>query len=124
MSKLPHLPLTPIVIGAALLAITYLGFSTARYILHDRDLRQQESQLRGDIVQLDRDQQELIAVRDYLKTDEYVEEMARRVLGLVRPGETLVIVSSDAPATAVPTVSPGRAPADWWKQLFVATPGP
>jgi hypothetical protein len=50
------------------------------------------------------------AVRDYLKSDEHIEDIARRILGLVRPGETLVVVSgaplrgesSTAAATAEP----------------------
>lgn len=104
--------------------MTYLGFSTAQYVLHDRDLRQQESQLHTDIAQLDRDHDQLVAVRDYLKSDEYVEEMARKVLGLVRPGETLVIVSSDTPATPTPSVSAQQTPEDWWKALFAGTPVP
>ena len=109
-------------IGAALLAITYLGFSTTRYVLHDRDLRHQESQLHADINQLDRDHAQLVAVRDYLKSDEYIDDIARRVLGLVRPGETLVIVSSDAPTTATPMPDAARTTTDWWKALFAAAP--
>jgi cell division protein FtsB len=124
VSRRPHLPLTPLVVGAALLLMTYLGFTTAQYVLHDRDLRQQESQLHTDIAQLDRDHDQLVAVRDYLKSDEYVEEIARKVLGLVRPGETLVIVSSDAVPTPKPTANPERTPTDWWKELFAPTPAP
>jgi len=63
-------------------------------------------------------------VRDYLKSDEYIEYNARRVLGLVRPGETLVIVSSNAPATdatATPFSPDGGA---WWKDLFEPAPTP
>lgn len=122
MSRLPHLPITPIVIVASLLLMTYLGFTIARNVLHDRDLGRQESQLHRDITQLDSDHDQLVAVRDYLKSDEYVEEIARKVLGLVRPGETLVIVSSDADPTPLPTPDPERTPEDWWKALFEATP--
>ncbi len=122
--RLPHLPLTPLVIGAAALAITYLGFTSTRYVVHEYNLREDQASLRRDIGQFDRDHAQLVAVRDYLKSDEYIEDVARRVLGLVRPGETLVVVSSSAPPTAVapPAVAtPGpRAPAsDWWKALFV-----
>ena len=133
VSRLQHLPFTPLIIGAAALLITYLGFTTTQYVLHDRDLRQQETQLHAEINQLDGDHENLVAVRDYLKSDEYIEDVARRVLGLVRPGETLVVVSSSAPPTAIapPAAStPGasRAPIDWWKALFVqpalATPTP
>ena len=104
MSRLTHLPLTPIVICAAVLAATYFGFSTWHYVTHNYRLAQEEEQLRRDIAELDQEHDQLVAVRDYLQSDEYVEDVARRILGLVRPGETLVIVSSSAPA--VPTSTP------------------
>ncbi len=121
MSRVPHLPFTPLVVGAAALAVTYLGFTTTRYVVHEYNLHQDEATLHRDIGQLNRDHAQLTAVRDYLKSDEYIEDVARRVLGLVRPGETLVVVSSSAPPTAVaaataPERTPGTA---WWKDLFV-----
>ena len=109
-------------IGAAALAITYLGFTTARYVVHEYNLRQDQATLHREIGQLNRDHEQLTAVRDYLKSDEYIQDVARRVLGLVRPGETLVVVSSSAPPTAVPSAAPAaaRTPgAEWWKDLFV-----
>lgn len=133
MSKLPHLPLTPLVIGAAALAITYLGFTTGRYVVHEFNLREDQAQLHREIHQLDRDHEQLVAVRDYLKSDEYIQDAARRVLGLVRPGETLVVVSSSAPPTSVapaPATTPSapsaaRTPAaEWWKDLFVQPASP
>ena len=59
-------------------------------------------------------------VRDYLRTDEYVEFMARRVFGLVKPGEVLVIV--DAPKSPAAQQGPDDAPlgATWWQRLFSA----
>ena len=61
---------------------------------------------------------------DFSSADEYVEYVARSTLGLVRPGETLVIVSSNAPAPlTAATPTPGAAapatPEPWWKVLFV-----
>jgi cell division protein FtsB len=112
------------VIGAAALAITYLGFTTTRYVVHEYNLRQEQASLHREIAQLDRDHEQLVAVRDYLKSDEYIEDVARRTLGLVRPGETLVVVSSSAPTPARPapaaTPGPVHTPAaEWWKDLFV-----
>jgi cell division protein FtsB len=121
VSRFSHLPLTPIVVCAAVLAATYFAFSTWHYITHNYRLSQEEAELRNDITRLDQEHGQLVAVRDYLKSDEYVEDVARRILGLVRPGETLVIVSSSAPsmATATPTAGSNAETEPWWKDLFV-----
>jgi cell division protein FtsB len=125
VSRRPHLSALPLVLGFAVLAFAYLGYTTSRYVIHNYQLHQQESQVRREIAQLNSDHEQLVAVRDYLKSDEYVQDVARRVLGLVNPGETLVIVSGTAPPPATPAVSQ-PAGAEWWKQLFgdAATPTP
>jgi cell division protein FtsB len=122
---LRHLPLTPILVCAALLATTYFGYSTWKYVTHNYHLSDEEAAIRREIAELDQEHAQLVAVRDYLRSDEYVEYVARNVLGLVRPGETLVIVSSSAPPAPSPTPVPrllqdGTEP--WWKDLFVAPP--
>jgi cell division protein FtsB len=127
--KLPRLSAAPAIAIAVLLAVGYLGFNTARYVVHNYQLHQEEDGVRAQIDQLDRDHEQLVAVRDYLKSDEYVEDVARRILGLVRPGETLVVVSGADPAPgAAATATPGAratAGAPWWKELFGdATPAP
>jgi cell division protein FtsB len=115
----------PIFTCAAVLAATYFGFYTWHYVTHNYRLVQEEDQLRRDIAELDQEHDQLVAVRDYLESDEYVEDVARRVLGLVRPGETLVIVSSSAPVAPTPTAlaEPNSGAEPWWKDLFVQ-PGP
>jgi cell division protein FtsB len=118
--------LTPLLVCAAVLMVTYVGFSAWRNVANNYRLRQDEAQLRQDLAELNQERAQLTAVRDYLKSDEYVEYVARNTLGLVRPGETLVIVSSSAP-TPAPTPVPGPgaawAPEPWWRELFV-DPGP
>ena len=72
-----------------------------------------------------REHAQLIAVKDYLDSDEYVEYVARNTLGLVRPGETLVVVTgTDAPAPTVTVVGEGTRTGSepWWWELFVAPP--
>lgn len=116
MTRLPHLPVTTIVIGCVVVALAYLGFTTGRYVINNYRLRGDEQQLRRELRDLDRDRVQLEAARDYLKSDEYIEYMARRVLGLVRPGETLVVVSGNPPGSEpTPQATPG---APWWKQFF------
>jgi cell division protein FtsB len=116
----------PLVVCVAVLAIGYLAYTTSRYVIHNYQLHQDEAQIRRDIAQLDSDHAQLVAVRDYLKSDEYVEDVARRILGLVRPGETLVVVSG-APLHGESSTAAGTTPgplgqhtpgAEWWKDLF------
>ncbi len=124
MSRLPHLSPTPLVVLAAALIIGYVVFTTAHYVLHDYQIRHEETAARADMARLDTDHAQLLALRDYLKSDEYVEEVARRVLGLVRPGETLVIVSGPdgASVTATPPVVDMTPGDPWWKEFLAPEP--
>lgn len=121
MSRLPHLSLTRLLLAFALLAAGYLGVTTGRYVITNYQARGEEAALRAELRQLDEDHGQLTAVREYLRSDEYIEYVARRILGLVRPGETLVIVDGADP---VPTATPEAdsvptAAGAWWKDLFV-----
>jgi len=106
-----------VVILLAALAVGYFLFNAGKDTLLSHHLTQEEQQLHQQIDQLQSNTARLEALRDYLKTDEYVEGVARR-LGLVRPGETLVIVSSTAPATPTPTPGGVASTEPWWEQLF------
>ncbi len=72
VSWLPRLSLMPLLLAAAALTISYFVVTTARNIYHNHELAQEETAIRRDIAQLDRDHQQLVAVRDYLKSDEYI----------------------------------------------------
>ncbi len=118
MRKLTRPSLTRAVILLAALAIGYLIFTAADDMLLSRRLNREEHRLQQQIIELHSRQRRLEAVRDYLRTDEYVEGVARRVLGLVRPGETLIIVSSSAP-TPTPAHDPGgQVNRPWWENLY------
>ena len=103
---------------ATLLVAGYLIYSAGGSLLHSYQLQGDEAQLRADIDDLQTQHDQLQQVRDYLRTDEYVEFMARRVFGLVKPGEVLVIV--DAPKAQATSTAPQDFPlgATWWQRLF------
>jgi cell division protein FtsB len=105
-------------LAATLLVAGYLVYSAGGSLLHSYQLQGDEAQLRADIEALRVQHDQLQQVRDYLRTDEYVEFMARRVFGLVKPGEILVIV--DAPKHTSSQASPADAQlgATWWQRLF------
>ena len=105
-------------LAATLLVAGYLVYSAGGSLLHSYQLQGDEAQLRADIEDLRVQHDQLQQVRDYLRTDEYVEFMARRVFGLVKPGEILVIV--DAPKHTSSQAAPDGFPlgATWWQRLF------
>lgn len=115
-------------IAVALALFGFLALSTARNLVRHYELQSRERELRVELRQLDADHAQLEAVRQYLQSDEYIEDVARRVLGLVRPGETLVVVSGPTPAAEAPVAADAaRGDDQWWKDLFIApyaTPGP
>lgn len=117
MRGLPRLTLTRVVLLLAAVVVGYFIFDAGKGTLLSHNLTQEEQQLQRQIGQLQDQQARLQALRDYLRTDEYVEGAARR-LGLVRPGETLVIVSSTAPPTPAPTPGGSISTAPWWEQLY------
>jgi cell division protein FtsB len=108
-------------LAATLLVAGYLVYSAGGSFLHSYALHGDEAQLRAEIEDLRLQQDQLAQVRDYLRTDEYVEFMARRVFGLVKPGEILVIV--DAPKHNAGESAPEEADleATWWQRLFGST---
>lgn len=102
-----------IILVASLVAAGYLAFSAGNNLLNSYRLANDESQLRETVAELQRQEDQLLQIRDYLRTDEYVEFMARKVFGLVKPGETLVVI--DAPE---PVIEEFEAGSKWWERLF------
>jgi len=104
---------------AAALVVGYLVFRTGGTGLLSYRLAGQEQQVQREIAELQRQHEELVALREYLRSDEYIESMARRVLGLVKPGETLAVVSGpDEAGPEAPTEEVGGLDQPWWKALF------
>lgn len=103
-----------LVLAASLIVIAYLLFTAGGNALDYFRIADDEDRLRRQVAELQGQEQQLEQIREYLRSDDYVEFMARRVFGLVRPGETLVIVK--APPAEGPVDDPAGKP--WWQQLF------
>ncbi len=117
--KLPRLSLTRAAILLAALAVGYFIFAAIGDTLLSQRLNRDEQRLQQEIAELQRQQAKLEAIRGYLQTDEYIEGVARRVLGLVQPGETLVIVSSsEAPAPTPEEQGDEDDSRPWWEKLY------
>ena len=118
LRKLPRLTPARIAIVLATLVVGYFFFAAIGDTLLSQRLSQDEQGLQQEIADLQRQHSRLEAIREYLRTDEYIEGIARRVLGLVRPGETLVIVTSNATPTPTEGMSEETQLGRWWEQLF------
>jgi cell division protein FtsB len=98
---------------ASLFIIGYFGVSIVGNAVTRYQLDRQQEELRREIAALREQQRRLEALRAYMQSDEFIERSARD-LGLVRPGDTAVVVSAPTPA-AVATVPPGLP---WWERYF------
>src|SRR5207237_974456 len=81
-----------LLLALSVLIVGYLLYSAGGNVIHSRQLAQNEGELRAQVQSLQIEQKQLEQIRDYLRTDEYIEFMARRVFGLVQPGESLAVV--------------------------------
>ena len=107
-----------IILVAAAVVAGYLLFTTVATALKSHGLAQDEQSVRQQIADLNRQHDQLVSIREYLSSDEYIESVARRVLGLVKPGETRVIVSSPEADAGAPAAAPTPADGAWWESLF------
>ena len=114
--RLPRISATRVVILVAALIAVYFVVSGALNAVRSDQLSRQEETLRADIDDLQARYDRLLALRDYLNSDEYIEFVAREELGLVRKGETGFVVIPTQPS---PTPAPGEEePTLWWDVLI------
>ena len=104
-----------ILLVAILFAAGYLTFSAGNNIVDSFRIVNEEKRLDAEVASLEAELDELEQVHEYLRSDEYVEFMARRVFGLVKPGEKLVIVEAPQPPPVSDEELQGLS---WWQRLF------
>ena len=104
-----------VLLVAILVAAGYLAFSAGSNIVDSYRLVNQEKQLEAEVAALEAELAQLDQVHEYLRSDEYVEFMARRVFGLVKPGEKLVVIEAPQPP---PPSDEDLKDLSWWQRLF------
>ena len=122
---------------AAILAIgLLLAINFSSRIAAGQPLQQLHAQVEDEIEQLEREQAALIAERDFVRSDAYVDQWARDEGKMVRAGEHLVIPvpSANTPrqdeaavrqlVVPVETTPPGPEPWQVWWALFFDSPSP
>jgi cell division protein DivIC len=93
-----------LVLLATAVVVVYLIFTAVSSAIQSFQLGEDEDRLGDEVQGLQERYDRLSALRDYLNSDEYIEWIARHELGLVRPGETAIIVES----SATPVLSEGE----------------
>lgn len=102
-----------VVLAVALVLLGLFLYSAVQSAANGYRLNGELEALQAEVLDLRRQQAELVGLRAFLASDEYIEGVARTQFGLVRPGEVAVVV--DARESDVPARRPGQR---WWEALF------
>jgi cell division protein FtsB len=94
-------------------AASYFVYSAVGGALRTHELTQERTSATSEEATLKQKATYLTAVKNYVASDDYVEQEARRQLGYTRPGEVLYVVTSPPVKTDAKTPT-----GDWWQRLF------
>ncbi len=111
--RFPTFGPTHILMAVAALLLVLFAYSALQTAAHTYRLRELERSLQAEVIDLREQRAELQGLSEYLRSEEYIEGVARTRFGLVRPGEMAVVV--DGPASPRPPLEPGER---WWQTLF------
>src|SRR3989338_4228652 len=107
-------------LGAFLIALL-VAVSFGRAFYKDYEIRQQIKALQAKVDTLERTRLESLDLLDYVKSDAYVEDVARRELNLKKSGERVIVVDTALAGTS--TLSLGERSTTpswkkWWGYFF------
>lgn len=113
--RLPRFSATRLILLAAAFMVVYFLATGAANFVRSHQLSQEESSLQSQIGEFESRYERLVALEQYLESDEYIEAIAREQLGLVKPGETAFIAIPTQPS---PALEEGAATDLWWEVLI------
>ncbi|MQC18434.1 MAG: hypothetical protein DWG80_05095 [Chloroflexi bacterium] len=111
--RFPNFGPAQMVLTLAVLLLGLFAYAFLQTAAQSYRLRESERILFDEVQVLRQQHAELEGLAAYLESDEYVEAFSRQQFGLVKPGETLVVV--DAPTSSASERVPGER---WWEALF------
>lgn len=110
-------------VEAALLLL--IGIALTRQVVQRHSIDREISRLKQEYEELEMNSADLQALISYFQTDEYMEEEARTKLGLVKPGEGVVILPEAGVQGAADTQSQASSSQPdtsnsqrWWDFFF------
>lgn len=112
---MPAITRARVILAATAVLVAYFGAMAASNAIEGLQLDRERAALEREIASYQQQHRDLTGLRAYLQSDEYVETVARRELGLVMPGEpAIVVVSPDGGAPA----AIGAERTRWWQVLL------
>lgn len=110
---------------AAFVILVFITVALSKEIYRRYQINQEIQSVKNEIERLQKRNQELQALVDYLNSDSYKEIQARQNLGLQKPGEQAVAVQPPPPNEEIKAVSPSPNPQEnlsnpekWWNYFF------
>ncbi|MGH2608901.1 MAG: FtsB family cell division protein [Tepidiformaceae bacterium] len=101
-----------LIFAAGVLVAAYFIYLAAAGALQGHQLAEDQAQANRTVAELETKKAYLEAVREYVSSDAYVEQEARRRLGYIRDGEVPFSVISP------PLEQEEERDGDWWQRLF------
>lgn len=103
---------TRLVIAACLVITGYFAYTAGAGWLRNQQLAENRAAAEQRVLELEQTRNYLEAVKNYVGSDAYVEQEARRQLGFIREGEIPFVVTSP------PAESAAERTGSWWERLF------
>jgi cell division protein FtsB len=124
-SRRLRLPATPgrlATMIALLLVGAFLAVQTGSQVYANWTITQEAERIRAEIVAIEARNEALRAELDYLRSDAYISQQARRFANLGRPGEQVLIIppgaEAEIPPELLPEPEPERPMLEQWLDLF------
>ena len=108
----PVVTKTTLFVVVCLLLTAYFVYTASSGAVRQQQQNEDHEAALAEIERLESQRDHLLAVYDYVISDAYVEQAARRDLGYIREGETAFIVLSPPPP------ADQQAAGEWWERLF------
>lgn len=81
---------TGIVLMIVLVVFVAIGVNTYSTYLKYQDMKAQEAEIDLAIAEAEAEKEALLAREEYMKTDDYVKDVAREQFGMIEPGEYIL----------------------------------
>ena len=109
---IPVFTKTTLFLLVCLLLAGYFVYTASSGTVRQRQQNEDHEAALAEIENLQSRRDHLLAVYDYVVSDAYVEQAARRELGYIREGEAAFVVLSPPPP------SDQDLSGEWWERLF------